>query len=215
VQFIRTYWQLDFKRNFDSTKGKQLISTRSLLLFTHMKSLLLTLLVSLSGLLMAARPASEIELIKKRVLSERVEVLIPKGFELMTEQQMDFIYSHASSRPSVVFTNNNLVTLSFNYSDNEADQDMVDVYQTNFSKTYHKQYKQTTWFGEGVKEVSGHKVGYLEFMKPEMGHEVYTLVFFTDVQGKLLICTFNCADRQKPEWEPLAKKILNSLKANS
>jgi hypothetical protein len=52
-------------------------------------------------------------------------------------------------------------------------------------------------------------------MKPEMGHEVYTLVFFTDVQGKLLICTFNCADRQKPEWEPLAKKILNSLKANS
>jgi hypothetical protein len=115
----------------------------------------------------------------------------------------------------VVFTNNNLVTLSFNYSDNEADQDMVDVYQTNFSKTYHKQYKQTTWFGEGVKEVSGRKVGYLEFMKPEMGHEVYTLVFFTDVQGKLLICTFNCADRQKPEWEPLAKKILNSLKANS
>jgi len=66
-----------------------------------------------------------------------------------------------------------------------------------------------------VKEVSGRKVGYLEFMKPEMGHEVYTLVFFTDVQGKLLICTFNCADRQKPEWEPLAKKILNSLKANS
>ncbi len=180
-----------------------------------MKSLLLTLLVSLSGMLMAARPASEIELIKKRVLSERVEVLIPKGFELMTEQQMDFIYSHASSRPSVVFTNNNLVTLSFNYSDNEADQDMVEVYQTNFSKTYHKQYKQTTWFGEGVKEVSGRKVGYLEFMKPEMGHEVYTLVFFTDVQGKLLICTFNCADRQKPEWEPLAKKILNSLKANS
>ena len=29
------------------------------------------------------------------------------------------------------------------------------------------------------------------------------------------ICTFNCADRQKPEWEPLAKKIMASLKANS
>lgn len=191
-------------------------------MFTHsftthlpMKSFLLTLLVSVSGLLMAARPASEIELVKKRVLSERVEVLIPKGFELMSEQQMDFQYSHASSRPSVVFTNNNLVSLSFNYSDNEADQDMVNMYATTFAKTYHKQYKQTTWFGEGVKEVSGRKVGYLEFMKPEMGHEVYTLVFFTDVQGKLLICTFNCADRQKPEWEPLAKKILNSLKANS
>ena len=186
--------------------------TNSLL---FMKSLLLTLLVSLSGLLMAARPASEIELIKKRVLSERVEVLIPKGFELMTEQQMDFVYSHASSRPSVVFTNNNLVSLALNYSDNPADQDMVQVYTDNFAKGYHKQYKNATFFGEGVKEMNGRKVGYIEFMKPEMGHEVYTLVFFTDVQGKLLICTFNCADRQKPEWEPLAKRIMASLKANS
>ncbi|MVN79165.1 hypothetical protein GO988_22775 [Hymenobacter sp. HMF4947] len=179
-----------------------------------MKALVLLVLTSCTSMLMAARPASEIELIKKRVLSERVEVLIPKGFEVMTEQQMDFTYAHASSRPSVVFTNNNLVSLSFNYSDNEADQDMIPVYETTFAKTYHKQYQKTTWFGEGVKEVGGRKVGFLEYMKPEMGHEVYTLVFFTDVQGKLLICTFNCADRQKPEWEPLAKKILNSLKAN-
>ena len=179
-----------------------------------MKTLVLFLLTCCASMLMAARPAAEIELIKKRVLSERVEVLIPKGFEVMTEQQMDFAYAHASSRPSVVFTNNNLVSLAFNYSDNDADQDMVDVYESTFAKAYHKQYNKATWFSEGVKEVGARKVGYLEFMKPEMGHEVYTLVFFTDVQGKLLICTFNCADRQKPEWEPLAKKILNSLKAN-
>jgi hypothetical protein len=180
-----------------------------------MKTLVLSLLTCCASLLMAARPAAEIELIKKRVLSERVEVLIPKGFEVMTEQQMDFTYAHASSRPSVVFTNNNLVSLSFNYSDNEADQDMVEVYETSFAKAYHKQYKQATFFSEGVKEISNRKVGFIEYMKPEMGHEVYTLVFFTDVQGKLLICTFNCADRQKPEWEPLAKKIMASLKANS
>ena len=179
-----------------------------------MKTIVFCLLTCCTSMLMAARPAAEIELIKKRVLSERVEVLIPKGFEVMTEQQMDFAYAHASSRPSVVFTNNNLVSLAFNYSDNDADQDMVSVYETTFAKAYHKQYSKTTWFGEGVKEVGNRKVGYLEFMKPEMGHEVYSLVFFTDVQGKLLICTFNCADRQKPEWEPLAKRILNSLHAN-
>ena len=86
-----------------------------------MKTLVLFLLTSCASLLMAARPAAEIELIKKRVLSERVEVLIPKGFEVMTEQQMDFAYAKAQSRPSVIFTNNNLVSLAFNYSDNDAD----------------------------------------------------------------------------------------------
>ena len=165
-------------------------------------------------LLMAARPVSDIELVKKRVLSERVEILIPKGFEVMTEQQMDFAYAKAQSRPSVIFTNNNLISLAFNYSENDADQDMIDIYAASFAKTHHKQFKDAKWFGEGVKNINNRKVGYLEFMKPEMGHEVYTLVFFTDVEGKLMICTFNCADRQKPDWEPIAKQIMLSLKSN-
>jgi hypothetical protein len=173
-----------------------------------------TLLLCLLGLLLtAARPTSEIELVKKRVLSERVEILIPKGFEVMSEQQLDFAYGKAGSRPSVIFTNNNLVSLAFNYSDNDSDQDMVDIYADTFAKSYHKLYKEAVWFGEGVKNINNRKVGYLEFMKPEMGHEVYTLVFFTDVQGKLMICTFNCADRQKPEWEPIAKQIMLSVKS--
>lgn len=173
-----------------------------------------TFLLCILGLLLtAARPASEIELVKKNVLSERVEILIPKGFEVMSEQQMDFAYGHSQSRPSVIFTNNNLVSLSFNYTDNDADQDMVDIYAASYVKNQHKQYKEAKWFGEGVKVINNRKVGFLEFMKPEMGHEVYTLMFFTDVEGKLMICTFNCADRQKPDWEPIAKQIMLSLKA--
>ena len=106
-----------------------------LFIFNNMKS---TLLLCILGLLLtAAKPLSEIELVKKRVLSERVEILIPKGFEVMTEQQMDFAYAKAQSRPSVIFTNNNLISLAFNYSDNDADQDMVDVYAASFGKTYH------------------------------------------------------------------------------
>ena len=171
------------------------------------------LLCALGLLLTAARPLSEVELVKKNVLSERVELLIPKGFELMSEQQMDANYGTAQSRPSVMFTNNNLVTLALNYTDNEADQDMVDIYTASYVKSQHKQYKEATWFGDGIKTINNRKVGYLEFMKPEMGHEVYTLMFFTDVEGKLMICTFNCADRQKPDWEPVAKQIMLSLKA--
>ena len=171
------------------------------------------LLGVLTLLLCAARPVSEVELVRKHVLSERVEILIPRGFEVVSEQQLDFTYGKSQSRPSVLFTNNNLVSLAFNYTDNEADEDAVDVYFASYLKSQHKQYKKATWFDEGVKRINNHKVGFLELMKPEMGREVYTLMFFTDVDGKLMICTFNCADRQKPQWEPIAKQIMLSLKA--
>ncbi|MBT2556162.1 hypothetical protein J7E24_00035 [Hymenobacter sp. ISL-91] len=181
-----------------------------------MKKALLTLpVLFLMVLLMAARPFAEVELIKKRVLSERVEILIPKGFDVMSEEQMDFNYAKSQSRPSVIYTNNKEVSLAFSYTDNTADQDMMDMYHDNFYKIYTKQYKEAKWFSHGVKEVSGRKVGYLELMKPELGRESYTFIFFTDVEGKLLMCTFTCADRQKPEWENVAKQIMGSFKSNS
>lgn len=178
------------------------------------KVVLFPLSFCLMLLLAAFRPYAEVELIKKRVLSERVEILIPKGFEVMSEQQMDFNYARAQSRPSVIYTNSKEASLAFTYTDNTADQDMIDIYANNFYKTYSKQFKEAKWFGNGVKEISGRKVGYLELMKPELGHEVYQLIFFTDVEGKLLMCTFTCADRQKPEWETVAKQIMASVKTN-
>ncbi|GAA4382405.1 hypothetical protein [Hymenobacter koreensis] len=166
-------------------------------------------------LLMAARPFAEVELVKKRVLSERVEILIPKGFEVMSEQQMDFLYAKAQSRPSVIYTNASHASLSFTYTDNTADQDMVPMYAQNFVKTYKKQYPDATFFADGVKEVNGRKVGFIEMMKPELGHQMYTLIFFTDVEDRLLMCTFSCPDRQKPEWETVAKQVMGSFRTNS
>lgn len=178
------------------------------------KVLLFPATLCLMLLLTAFRPFAEVELIKKRVLSERVEILIPKGFEVMSEQQMDFNYAKAQSRPSVIYTNSKEASLAFTYTDNTADQDMIDMYSESFYKTYTKQFKEAKWYNHGVKEVNGRKVGYLELMKPDVNREVYTLVFFSDVEGKLLMCTFTCADRQKPEWENVAKQIMSSFKAN-
>lgn len=179
-----------------------------------MRKVLLLPILCFCFLLTAARPAAEVELIKKRVLSERVEILIPKGFEVMSEQQMEFNYAKAQSRPSVIFTNSKEASLAFNYTDNAADQDMIEMYAATFYKTYTKQFKDAKWFENGVKEINGRKVGYMELMKPELGHEVYTLIFFTDVEDKLLMCTFTCADRQKPEWEAVAKQIMASVRTN-
>ena len=37
-------------------------------------------------------------------------------------------------------------------------------------------------------------------------------MFFTDMEGKLLISTFNCTENSITEWEQTADEIMNSLK---
>jgi len=63
-----------------------------------------------------------------------------------------------------------------------------------------------------VSEINGRKVGYLEFITPVIDTDIYNLMFFTDLDGQLLLGTFNCTKRSIDEWQSTAKEIMNSLK---
>ncbi|MFY7729462.1 MAG: hypothetical protein ACOVRN_08100 [Flavobacterium sp.] len=54
-------------------------------------------------------------------------------------------------------------------------------------------------------------MGYIELVTPALDTDIYNLMFFTDLNGKLLICTFNCTKKDMEEWTPVAKEIMNSL----
>jgi hypothetical protein len=53
--------------------------------------------------------------------------------------------------------------------------------------------------------INGKEVGYLEFLTSAMDTEIYNLIFFTDLDGKLLLCTFNCTKKSIDEWSTIAK----------
>ncbi len=70
------------------------------------------------------------------------------------------------------------------------------------------------WVSSGVKVINGRKVGYLELVTPAIDQEIYNLMFFTDVNGKLFLATFNCLEKERSTWQHTAHQILNSLKVN-
>ena len=154
----------------------------------------------------------KIELELKSLLSDKVELKIPKKFNIMPEELMKLKYP-SERRPTLVYSNESGgINVALNLTQSKASQDLIEPYVENFVNTFKKMYPSAEWKGSGVKEINGQKVGYLKLITPAIDTKIYNVMFFTDMEGKLLLSTFNCTENSITEWEQTADEIMNSLK---
>jgi hypothetical protein len=168
-------------------------------------------LAALSLILIVAFTVSN-ELETRLLLNDKVELKVPKDFGIMSEEMMEIKYP-SERRPTLVYTNESgEINVALNLTQNQASQGMIQAYSDNFIQMFKNTYPSAEWKDSGVKVINGKKVGFLEIVTPAIDTQIYNLLFFTDVDGRLLICTFNCTKNNIEEWEPTAKEIMGSLK---
>lgn len=171
---------------------------------------LLTISLICLSLISATFPG--IDLHTKSLLNGKVELKIPKDFKIMSDEMMKIKYP-SERRPNLVYTNiSGGINIALNLTNNKANQNTMLPYKDNFVNTFKNLYPSADWKNSGVKEINGRKVGYLELITPAVDTKIYNLIFFTDLDGQLLLCTFNCSEKSIKEWEPTAKEIMKSLK---
>ncbi|WP_334214662.1 hypothetical protein [Salinimicrobium catena] len=153
-----------------------------------------------------------IELEKRSLLNNRLELKIPKDFQIMSEEMLNTKYPSAN-RPKMVYTNKTGgINVALNLTESQASQSQIDSYKDYLVQTFESVYPSAEWKSSGVTTINGRKIGYLELVTPAIDAEIYNLIFFTDLDGKLLLCTFNCTVDSMNEWSPAAKEIMHSLR---
>lgn len=156
--------------------------------------------------------AAPIELEKRELFDKKVEILIPKEFKIMSAEMLDFKYPNRVNRPKLVFTNEDgTVNVALNMLANSATQANVTAYKDAIKNSYRKAFPTAAWQGDGVVNINNRKVGYLKLITQAVDQKVYNYLFLTDVDGKIMVGTFNCTEKLMPEWEPIAQKIVSSL----
>lgn len=154
-----------------------------------------------------------IELETQSILDGKVEIKLPNDFGEMSEEIAKFKYPQ-NNRPTLIYTDEAAaVNVAFNLKQNvPTTQAGIKFLHNSFVQSMESSYPSAEWKGKGIKTINGKKVGYIELITPAMDTKVYNLVFFTDLDGKLLLCTFNCTMELMNEWKSSAKEIMNSLK---
>ena len=154
----------------------------------------------------------KIELEVKSLLNDKVELKIPTEFDIMSEELMKLKYP-SERRPTLVYSNESGgINVALNLTKNKATQELIEPYVDNFVNTFKKIHPSAEWKGSGTKNINGKKVGFLKLITPAIDTKIYNVMFFTDLNGQLLLCTFNCTEKSIAEWEITADEIMNSLK---
>ena len=168
-------------------------------------------IISMS-LVLLSMTVLKIELELMSLFDEKIELKIPKDFEIMSEEMMKIKYP-ADQRPTLVYTNESgSVNVALNWTESRANQDLIVPYTDNFVQIFQNMYPSADWKESGTTNINGMKVGYLELVTPAIDTEIYNLMFFTNLEHRLLLCTFNCTKKDLKEWKSSAKEIMNSLK---
>lgn len=145
------------------------------------------------------------------VLSDEVDILIPKSFNIMSEELAKTKYPY-ENRPTIIYTNESgSINIAFNNTENEAANSQIQEYTDSLIKSFENLYPSAEWYDSGVKELNDKTIGYIEVLTPAIDTEIYNLMCFTEFDGKLLIVTFNCIKDEMNDWEPIAKSIMDSL----
>ena len=63
-----------------------------------------------------------------------------------------------------------------------------------------------------TETINGSEFAVFEFMIQAIDTRVYNLMFLTELDGRMLLGTFNCTEALKIQWQSRAKEILSSVR---
>lgn len=148
---------------------------------------------------------------ERLLLNKRIAIIMPRMFREMPEEDQLLKYpSH--HRPHLIFTNpDGTINLTFKHTMSELAEADMELFKNEMASLVKQTQKLTEWFGDGIREVQEHPIGYCEFMTSAWNTRLYNLSFFAELDGYALMGTFNCTEEEWKIWQPIARGMLSSL----
>lgn len=151
------------------------------------------------------------ELYSVTLLNKALKVQIPREFKIMDNEMLNLKYPVTAKRPTIVYTDSiGEINVVFNHTkDNISAADIPKVQESILNQF--KQAPAITLIGSDYRDINGKDFFIIKFFSPAVDAQIYNLMFGTELNGRLLMGTFNCTINHLQEWQSIADKIVNSL----
>jgi hypothetical protein len=157
--------------------------------------------------------SAQVKLEKKTFLDNKIELMVPADFKPMTEEMLNVKYPNTRQRPSLVLTDENAeVNIVISAIAQPITPEQIGAFKDFQISSLKKMRPDAKWLEDGVKTINGKSVGYFKFISNAVDQTVFNYYFFTDMDGKVLLLSFNCIEKLLPKWKEAAETIVSSLK---
>jgi len=157
--------------------------------------------------------SAQVKFEKKSFLGNKIELMVPSHFKPMTEQMMNIKYPNQAQRPALVLTDDaGEVNLVMSQIPQPLKPEQVGAFKDYQITALKRMHPGAKWGESGVKAINGKQVGYFKFTADAVDQPIFNYYFFTDMDGKILLLSFNCIEKLLPKWKDAAETMVSSLK---
>jgi hypothetical protein len=176
----------------------------------HTMARLKLLLFAFIVLVTSSATFHDIELVKHRIY-DKFTIKIPKTFDILPDSIVRIKYPNMRN-PQLIYSNKeSTINVGFNHTKSPASQAQIGEMRGQLVSALKASNKNGEWLGDGIETIHGRQVGYANFISPAFDSKIFNLMFFTDVDGRVMIGTFNCMEKDIPEWKDVAWEIMRSM----
>jgi hypothetical protein len=145
------------------------------------------------------------------ILNGKVNILAPKELSSMTDEMWTAKYQQRTRPIMVLSDEDGEVNLIADMTQQSAAESQIASFKDYQIQQLKSKRPDLNLLSDGVKTVNGKKVGYFKFVTQAVDQKVFNYYFFTIVNGKILLFTFNCIEKLQKKWESTADNIVVSL----
>jgi hypothetical protein len=164
------------------------------------------------ALMICATSMAQIKLEKRSFLNGKLELMVPAEFKQMEQAVVESKYANSKQRPDVVLTNESAsINVVISHFNDHLEPSQVREVQENQLNSLKKNRPDGEWLDAGVKKINDKDVGYIKFIIMATDQKVFNYMFFTELDGRSLLISFNCIEKKLPEWKDASEAIFSSI----
>ena len=167
------------------------------------------LVISLA--IFAPTPALAQDLAPRTFFDGRLTMLVPVGFEPMSEEMLSFKYPH-QRRPTLVLTNpGGSVNVALNHTQNKVLNDQVPEMHQAMDQMFRRLYPSAEWNRSETGQRDGMRYSTLDLVTPAIDTEIRNIILAVSLDGRMLLISFNCVRELEAKWASLGQQIVDSV----
>ena len=145
------------------------------------------------------------------MIESKVAMRIPSDFEEMDLEYAKMKYP-SEQRPKTILTDDTkTINVLFNWMNEEISNNETESFRDSMIEMFNRINPGIEVQSTGLEVVDGKNIAYMELVHPVLDGNLYNLMFFLELEGRILMGIFNCPTSSMEEWKEPAFEMMQSI----
>ena len=149
---------------------------------------------------------------EREILKDLLWMWMPDVFAPLNKELVRIKYP-SENRPDRIYSNpQTTVNISFSHKQEKMESGQAGEVRDYMGQVIENLYPSSSIMEKDSVKYGENEVVWMDFVSPAMDIQIYNLMFFTSLKGRLFMGSCNCPAHEQEDWKGLFLQMISSMR---